>query len=735
MAKSNLEKTISKLYKAVESGEIDIEELSKYKGEFGEYSQGIQASKKMVTKMARYLNSVLQAYFSRLDNVEFWDDELKSVVDTNGKIRVSDKVLERFLKLCNDYYVYSKSGDVLIPDSEYDDAMEMYIHIFGHERISTSDYDTDNGTSTKWDIIKHTNPNMVGTLDKVYTIEALYDFISQGWRSGSVQEYAIFAPKFDGTSVALTVVDGEITMALTRKDGYAGQNIIEIIKRCSNYDQLKTLAKTIETSRGSIKCEILCSTENYEKLKKVASYANRRSAVSGIINTPSNLKYAKFLTVEPLLVNHDNKRFDYVPSDGVTVFPVDIGYDVKKGIFKDDSLEKKIHELLDKFKSSSYPYRADGVVIYLPSKDVSLYRNDAMQTAIAFKVNTQFGITEVLSGYMSIGRTGVATPMIKVMPCDVNETIVEDVSLSNLTKAEKFNLHEGDRVCIESSGDVIPMIKEVVSRSKDGKKIRFGDICPFCGSRLRPISEKIIGCTNPTCERIITGKIVNFFDKMGMNGVSDETIMQLVKSGTIKGIKSALDLTVNDLKRLDGWGDTSAENFINGLHDITSKPKSEAEFIGALGIPNVSIKKAEIVCKVMSLDKICKLSEEGKKTVIRQKLLDSDGFGIKTVDSIVDFFDENCYGIDELKSRFNLVSYQPSIGDVVFTNFRDSEMEEAFKKHGFSIGSSVTKNTKFVIAPPGSDSTKIKKAKEKGIKILTIQEAEKFLDKLEDNVD
>lgn len=712
MKKSDLGKKISKLYKALKKGDIGIEDLSKYKGEFSEFYKHIIESVKM-SKGTKYE-----------DFFDFSDLSFEEICF----IEEESKIVREYLQMCNDYYTFSKSGDILITDSEYDEVMNMYTKLYRKDRITTTEFE-DRSSATKWDIVKHTNPNMIGSLDKVYTFGELAKFIEAGWDESFSSGYLIMAPKFDGISTALTVVDGKITMALTRKDGYAGQNITEVIRNCSNYDQLEKLASSIKEKRGSIKCEVLCNTENFEELKKITQYSNRRSAVSGIVSTPSNLKYAKYLTVEPILINHEDKVYEYIPRDSVTIHPDDIGYTMSRGFKSIKSLELKVTELLDKFKSTHYPYRVDGVVIYMPVLDTDLYKSDAMKTSIAYKVNTSFGITDVLYGYMSIGRSGVATPMIRVAPCDVNETIVEDVSLSNLKKAEKFNLHEGDSVIIESSGDVIPMLKEVVKRSKKGEKIIFSDRCPYCGSRLRPISEATVGCINANCEKLKSGRIINFLDKMGAFGISDETIFQLVTLKIIDKIEDVFNLKENDLSKIDGWGDIKAGNFIDSVNQIRSKPKSEAEFIGALGIPGVSKKKAENICKVISLRNILKDINDNKSYIIKERLLGEDGFGTKSVAPIIEFFENNLYEVEELSKLFNLVAYQPSIGEVVFTNFRDSDMEEAFKKIGYSIGNSVNRNTSFVICPDPetTNSSKIKMARQKGIKIIGIDEAIRFL--------
>ena len=631
--------------------------------------------------------------------------------------KIDSKALKHFIQMCLDYYTYSKTGDVLVTDSEYDKAMELYKSITHESQITTTEFE-ESVTGTHWQIIPHVNPEMVGSIEKVYTIEDLYKFLRKEWEVNNSKGYAILAPKYDGVSVAINVINDEFTMALTRKDGYAGQNILELVMNAENIDEVKNLAyQKIKSGNGCIKCEILCSTANFEELKKVAGYSNRRSAVSGIVSTPSNIKYAKYLTIMPLLYK-DGDEFIYAPEDSEIVYD-DISL---------KALDKKVNSLLSKFKDASYSFRCDGVVCYIPNRDSSIYSSDAMCSSIAFKTNSNVGITTVIDGYMSIGRTGLATPMIKVAPVDVNETIVEDVSLSNMRKANKFGLRYGDQVSIESSGDVIPMLKEVIKPIKKGKKVEFSSDCPYCGHKLRPFSENMLGCVNPNCIRIKSGRIINFLDKMGAPGISDETILQLLELHKIDSIDDVLNITEFELSVINGWGEQKAKNFVDSIRSIKEKPKSEALFLGSLGIPNISIKRTESICSVIDLDRLIDLVDRNKFYIIEDTLMDLNGFASKSIKPFIDFLDENINEIKKLRKEFNLVKYKPSIGEVVFTGFRNPELEERFRDNGFSIGNSVNKNTMMVVTNNvlGS-STKLESARQKNIRIFSIPEAEEYL--------
>jgi DNA ligase (NAD+) len=189
-----------------------------------------------------------------------------------------------------------------------------------------------------------------------------------------------------------------------------------------------------------------------------------------------------------------------------------------------------------------------------------------MEHSIAFKTNSKVATTTIVNGYISIGRSGKATPMIKVQPCDLNETVVTDISLSNFNKVKKLDLHENDTIVVESSGDVIPMVKEVVKQGS-AIELTFDLKCPICGYNLVPyvagngITE--YECRNQSCPRLISGKITNFLDKLGAKNISDQTILNIYESLNLRDIIDFLDTNKykSELMALPDWGAQSANNF------------------------------------------------------------------------------------------------------------------------------------------------------------------------------
>lgn len=372
------------------------------------------------------------------DAINDLKDKLMSVrVLTNEQFDQMTDLIMIYL----DYYVYSSNGDVLITDHEYDLLMNQYINN-GGKLLSKSDKIR---SQTQWSFVKHESPGMVGTVKKVYSLEelAVYFFkyrTMSGYRTWRV------APKFDGISSAIKINwDGRILLGVTRNDGVEGQDITEVVKNASNADKVISYyaSKLLEGESCWVKTELCVSTIDFNELIKHKLYKNRRSATSGIINSPKNLSLARYITIIPLAAHYTSSdKIDYVPLDS---------YEVSAAT--PYQLMEDIERLLSKIRDSRYPFRTDGVVLYPLGDDIIPNFDDIMDHAIAYKVNTAEGLTQVDYGYVSVGRLGYAVPMLHVRPVEVNETTVEDVSLGSFDKFAGMDIHEGEQVLVYSAGD------------------------------------------------------------------------------------------------------------------------------------------------------------------------------------------------------------------------------------------------------------------------------------------
>ena len=648
------------------------------------------------------------------------DIETKSIayinyIRQNDPETIDRETLRKFVIIQLDYYTFSNLGNVFISDSDYDEAVRLMKH-FGMKIPTTNTFQPN---STSWQIKAHAAPQMVGSVDKVFSIEDVQKFIKNECTNATGNSLVIFAPKYDGVGICLeydpkTV---EIVSALTRKDGTSGQELISLIRKCKNYDDvLAKAAQTFGVDKGFIKGEIVIAQDDFNELIKEKPYKNRRNGTSGLINTPSNIEYAKYLTVIPLVygIKKPNKfKYIYRP-DGY----YDISYaDLKMYPFK---VEDIINRILESTHNSTFQYRTDGVVVFIDNLHFT-YSN-VMEHAIAFKTNSKVGITRIVNGYISIGRSGKATPMIKVEPCDLNEAVVTDVSLSNFNKVKKLGLHEHDEIIIESSGDVIPMVKEIVHQGS-AIELQFDLKCPICGYTLTPYTSAngIVEyeCRNQNCPRLISGKITNFLDKLGAKGISDQTILNIYERLNLRDIVEFLDTDKykSELMSLPDWGPQSANNFCNEIERIKSTPISHGTFLGAMGIPGISIKKCKTLFANVDYNKFMKLVHEGKYDRADEPLYTVKGFSVKTIETFMEFIKANLGLIDKLSESFTLVQDKRSEANIVFTGFRDEDAERYLSQKGIDVSENINSQTIAVISG-NKASGKTKKAIEKGIPLF-----------------
>lgn len=661
------------------------------------------------------------------------DKERISIVELSEKYKHKefltneelDEVKDLIYILC-DFYTYHPNGEILISDHDYDLLMNNYI-MNGGKQISTSDI-IKGESLTQWEFVKHENPGMVGTIKKIYDEIELYRYFTSCAKDRDNNRYFQIAPKFDGISSAICIdSNGNLLNAVTRNDGYMGQDIRQVVERCKNFHKIKN--KFLDKMKGEkklwIKTELVMKTDDFEELIKEKSYVNRRSATSGIVNSPKNLEYAKYVTIIPLAWYYENKNeLIYSPKDSEEVI-TDHAQD----------LLDRVYKMLSKVRDASYPIRTDGVVIFPLTNDKNIFINkhDFMEEAIAYKVNTNEAYTTVDYGYVSIGKLGNARPMLHVHPVEVNETIVKDVSLGSFDIFASMDLHEGEQVLIYSAGDVIPQAKLPEDRSYNmkAKLIKIKKKCPYCNEKLKRF-KGTYRCVNQNCIRVITGRITNFISKLKVKNISDKTIEDLYDAGLIKRVPDIFDLTIDDIKDLKGYGIDSANIIIEEFQKLKESPITISELLGSLGIQGISMKKCKCIIDAIGSDYKRMLKKNPNK--LYWDLVSGDGIGEITASVFIDFLSENQSLILELLDIMNIHIDKEYKANIVFTGFRDDDLEKKFNKMGFEISNNVNSKTYAVIdSSYAHTSTKCKSAKSKNIPIYHTSELEDlYLDIKED---
>jgi len=360
--------------------------------------------------------------------------------------------------------------------------------------------------------------------------------------------------------------------------------------------------------------------------------------------------------------------------------------------------------------------------------------------AIAFKFPAEQGATRIKDIYVQVGRTGALTPVALMEPVKLAGSTVTHATLHNFDEIDRLGVKIGDTVIVEKAGDIIPKVVRVLEKMRTGaeKNIKRPTKCPVCGSEVtstdisgatKNFQSKSVAlyCLNKNCYAKELESIIHFVGKKGfdIDHCGEKIVEQLVDEGLIKDAADLFTLTLGDLEPLERFAQKSAQNLLSAIEK--SKHISLTRFINALGITHVGEETADDLAQNFgTLEKL-------QNTTI-EELLNMNGIGERTAQSIVEYFknNKNREFVDKLIK--NGVIIQPEekkkTGELAGKTFvltgslesmsRD-KAKQKIKDLGGEISENVSKKTVFVVvgADPGS---KYEKAKKLGVKILTENE-------------
>ncbi|MDF1496594.1 MAG: NAD-dependent DNA ligase LigA [Patescibacteria group bacterium] len=598
------------------------------------------------------------------------------------------------------------------------------------------------------------------SLEDVFSEEEAGEWLARIKKLDSrVDEDGLYAEvKMDGLACSLIYENGTLTLAATRGDGTIGEDVtknartIEAIPLKLRQPSSKEIASFITKHHQDL---------DYKKTENFLEHQTGRFEVRGeIYMTRSGLlKLNKDLKKrgEPLLANPRNaaagglRQLDpkIAAERKLSFFPwqlvADIGLKLQSQ--EDDLLSllgfptnpynklcrniDEVKKVMDKIEQDrdKLDYQIDGVVVSVNSNkrfaDLGIV-GKTPRGSVAWKFAAEQGTTIVREIKVSVGRTGVLTPVAVMDPVQLAGTTVTHATLHNEDEIERLGLKIGDTVIVEKAGDVIPKIVQVLPRLRTGKekKFKMPEKCPICGSEVkRKQGEVAAVCSNPRCFAQEMASLSHFvsrqaFDIRGLGGKIIETFLQ---EGLISEPSDLFRLEPGDFGGLEGFGEVSSNKLVK---EIQAHRKVTLErFIYALGIRHVGFETAVLLSRhFKSLDKLRQASIEDLDEI--------EGIGEVMAQSIVDYFSNK----DESKRLDNLLTFVNvgrATSDVgrgplsgtswVFTGSLESmsrdEAKEKVRGLGADVSESVSKKTTFVVvgADPGS---KAEKAKRLGVEIL-----------------
>ena len=574
------------------------------------------------------------------------------------------------------------------------------------------------------------------SLSNTFSIEDLRDFDSRISKLSSDDsiEY-ICELKIDGLAISINYENGKLVSAATRGDGMVGENVTENIKT------IFSIPKTLKTKKSfEVRGEVYLPKKSFELLNKEREennevlFANPRNAAAGSLRQLDSKITAKRRLSAFIysVVGDENINSQKM---ALTV-AADLGLPVNSN-FK---LCKTIDEVVDYIMyweehKQDLPYEIDGIVIKVNSYSLQEEIGSTQKSprwATAYKFPEEELATKLLDIELSVGRTGIITPVAVLNPINISGSTVSKASLHNKDIIDDLDIHIGDMVVVKKAGEIIPKVVRVVEelRLANSEKYVMPNICPSCKSKtFTKEGDPFTRCLNPDCPEQNIRKIIHFASREALNieGLGDKVVATLYEKGIIKHTIDLFSLDRNKLVELERMGDKSVDNLLNAIEN--SKQSSLDKVIFALGILNVGKKAGKILAEYYK-----NLTNFSKATV--DELLELPDIGLITAESIVDYLsnDNNLRFINELieigmnpqyeiqnKNTDNIFSGKTIVLTGKLVELTRNEAKEYLERFGAKVTGSVTSKTDYVIAGEKAGS-KLAKAEQLGIQVLSEDE-------------
>jgi DNA ligase (NAD+) len=544
--------------------------------------------------------------------------------------------------------------------------------------------------------------------------------------------------KYDGASISITYENGKLKRAVTRGDGFQGDDVTNNIKTIKSVPlQLKGNYPPKFDVRG----EIILPFAGFEKMNQElieigeTPYSNPRNTASGSLKLQDSTEVAKrpldcllyFLIGNQLPFNSQFESLESARS---------WGFKAPKEAKLANNLEE-VFQFIDYWDTHRHnlPYETDGVVVKVNSfqyQEELGYTAKSPRWAIAYKFKSEQVATRLNSISYQVGRTGSITPVANLEPVQLAGTIVKRASLHNADQIEKLDIRVGDTVFVEKGGEIIPKIiaVDVAQRDLFAEPTSYITHCPECQTELVRIEgEANHYCPNfYSCPPQIIGRIQHYISRKAMDieGLGGETVALLFNNGLVRNYADLYELKVEQILPLERMAQKSAENLVNGVALSKNIPFERVLF--ALGIRYVG----ETVAK--KLAKHYKNIDALRQASLMDLIL-VDEIGERIAQSVIDFFDnqDNQMIVDRLKNygiQFELVEkFNPNATDKlegktfvvsgVFTLFSRDELKQAIEDNGGKVGSSISAKTDYVVAGDNMGPAKLDKANKLNIPIIT----------------
>lgn len=569
---------------------------------------------------------------------------------------------------------------------------------------------------------EHESPML--SLDKTKEREVLREFIGE--------HKTLLSWKLDGLTIVLTYENGELQKAVTRGNGVVGEVVTNNAKVFKNVP-LKIPYQGKLVLRG----EAIITYSDFERINESiedvdARYKNPRNLCSGSvrqlnneITSKRNVRFYAFALVSAQDVDFHNSReaqFRWLMKQGFDV----VEYKMVTAVTLDEAMEYFSAAIA----ANDFP--SDGLVALY---DDIAYGDSLGRTAkfprnaFAFKWADEMRQTRLLEIEWSPSRTGLINPIAVFEPVELEGTTVSRASVHNISILKELELGIGDTITVYKANMIIPQIAENLTRSRN---LEIPEVCPVCKAEAKIYKENDVEslyCTNPDCvaKKIKAFTLFTSRNAMNIEGLSEATLEKFIAKGFIHDFGDIFEIERyrEEIVEMDGFGEKSFENLMESLEK--AKETTLSKVIYSLGIPNIGLANAKIICRHFDddLEKIRQAEEEEISAI--------NAIGPVIAHCLTEYFanEENNRKLAHLMSHLQIRKEEQK-GEQKFagmnfvitgsvTHFANrSEAKEYIESLGGKVTGSVTGKTNYLINnDTTSNSSKNKKAKELGIPILS----------------
>lgn len=624
----------------------------------------------------------------------------------------------------------------IITDSEYDALYQELIALEEqHPELVTPDSPTQRIVTTLVSSLKkvqHDNPML--SQDKVNNEEGLRKFLAKN-TSGS---RFIVQQKLDGLTIVEGRQNGKMAQAVTRGDGYIGEDVSHTVKTFDNIPSSIPFENPL-----SVRMEAIIPFDEFERINVDGKYSNPRNLASGTVRQLDSSIAAerKLLGIafelekaEGKTFKTDVERLEFMQEQGYHVVPYQV--------FEADEVEELIEYCLtygEKVRPT-IPYMIDGLVIKFD--DIELreelgYTSKFPKWSCAFKFESLDATTTLTDVVFQVGKSGQITPVAEFDKVNIGGVNITRATLHNFSNIVTKDIRIGDKIMVARANDVIPQVVKAIHSERNGaeKEVEMPTICPSCSSPTERIGENVY-CTGATCKPQLAGKLSHYVSRKAMNidGLGDKTVEMLLERNLIASFADIYRLHEkrDQFVGIEGFGEKKIEKMLKGIEESKEMPFEKALYGLSIRLIGQSASR-DVALKYGSMEK---LLEASRQQNFKEQLLSIEDFGETMSMSLVDFLDnqQNRELIQDMldlgvkmetpqKNDTAVVAGSNLEGKTFVITGALSKSRDEFKSlieaRGGKVSGSVSKKTTYLLMGDDANGTsKHKKALDLGVTIL-----------------